>query len=126
PTVGLIGAAAATGSAQLFKNLIIWWTVRDVARWLNFRAVFLTSLLIWGGAAAACIALKLGVPGPPLLHLVTGVIVCGLAGLLYARSPAIGQSDREILASVLHGRESRALGWLGLLPKPDSARAQSS
>jgi O-antigen/teichoic acid export membrane protein len=121
PFAGLIGAAVATGTAQLLKNLVIWWSVRGTARWLNFRTVVLMSVLIWGGAALVCIAIRLVLPGPPLFELAIGVIVCALAGLIYVRSPAIGDSDREILSSVLHGRESRVLGWLGLLPRPDRA-----
>jgi len=66
PFAGLIGAAVATGTAQLLKNLVIWWSVRGTARWLNFRTVVLMSVLIWGGAALVCIAIRLVLPGPPL------------------------------------------------------------
>ena len=39
PIAGVYGAAIATGSAQAMKTLYLWWHVRDMARWTNFRAV---------------------------------------------------------------------------------------
>jgi len=41
---------------------------------------------------------------------------------VYLRSPAISKSDRQILSSVLHGREARILSRLGLFeakPEPE-------
>lgn len=117
PVMGLYGAALATGSANLAKNLFIWWFVRDNARWLNFAAVLITSLLLWGTVIVLAFALKTAIPAPPLVHLFLGGILCVVGALVYLRSPAIAQSDREILGEVLHGKEQKLLRWVGLLPR---------
>lgn len=115
PLAGLYGAAIATGTAQAMKNLFVWWKVRGTARWTNFRTMLTMSILVWSVALAVCYALKTMLRVPSIIHLVIGVIVCGVATLAYVRSPAITVSDRQILASVFHGRESRVLRWLGIL-----------
>jgi O-antigen/teichoic acid export membrane protein len=115
PVIGIYGAAIATGTGTLLKNLIIWWHVRSSARWLNFRAVLLMSTLIWGPAIGLCILAKEFVPAPMLVHMAFGLIVMSIAGTLYLRSPAIAESDREILGTLLKGRESRVLQLIGLL-----------
>ena len=117
PIAGVYGAAIATGSAQIMKALYLWWHVRDIARWANFRAALTMTALIWGSCIAVCLAMKSVLAAPPLVHLIIGALVCGLATFLYARSPALAPSDRQILASVLHGREARVLEWLGILRK---------
>jgi O-antigen/teichoic acid export membrane protein len=115
PWIGIYGAAIATGSGTLLKNLIIWWHVRDRARWLNFRAMLLMSALIWGAAIGVCLLVKYFVPAPVLAHMAFGVLICSMAGLLYLRSPAIADSDREILGGLLRGREARILKLVGLV-----------
>jgi O-antigen/teichoic acid export membrane protein len=117
PIAGLYGAAVASGTAQVMKNLFIWWHVRDAARWTNFGAVLLMTLLVWGGAVLACWGVKVAVAGPAIVHMIVGVLICAFAWLLYVRSPALSRSDREILATVLKGREKRALQWLGFMPQ---------
>ena len=114
PIAGVYGAAIATGSAQIMKALYLWWHVRDIARWANFRAALTMTALIWGSCIAVCIAMKSVLAAPPLAHLIIGALVCGLAALLYARSPALSASDRQLLAAILHGREARLLEWLGI------------
>lgn len=118
PFFGLYGAAAATGTLHLFRNLWVWWHVRDTARWLNFRSAVGVGCVIWGAAIAVCFAIKLAWHGPDLAQLVIGAIVCGTGTLAYLRSPAMAESDREIISGVLHGRESRILRWVGLEPQP--------
>jgi O-antigen/teichoic acid export membrane protein len=115
PLLGLYGAAIATGTLHLFRNLWIWWHVRAEARWLNAREALIAGIAIWGGAIAVCLGIKRIVAGPPIVQLTCGglVMIAGLA--LYVRSRAICASDRELLAGVLHGRESALLRWLGLV-----------
>jgi O-antigen/teichoic acid export membrane protein len=115
PILGLYGAAIATGTLHLFRNAYVWWRVRPFARWVNWAPALATGVIIWGAAIGACVALK-GATGSPLANLVAGAVVCGVAGLVYVRGPAFTHTDREILAAVLHGRERRILGWLGLVP----------
>jgi O-antigen/teichoic acid export membrane protein len=115
PWIGLYGAAIASGSAGACKNIFIWWHARDLAVWLNLRAAALTGVLLWGGVVLLCEALKHALGVPPLLQLALGAIVCGGACLLHLRSPAISGSDRSILTSVLRGRETKLLKYLGLM-----------
>jgi O-antigen/teichoic acid export membrane protein len=117
PIIGVLGAAIAHGSAQLLKNLFIWWYVRHVARWTNLLAVATVSLVVWGGVVAVGYGLKALIHVPAIVHMGLGVVLCGLAWLIYVRSPALSPSDREILGGVLQGREARFLRWLGVLPK---------
>jgi O-antigen/teichoic acid export membrane protein len=118
PRFGVYGAALASGSASVFKNMFIWWHVRDRAVWLNRRSALLSSLAIWSGAVLAACGLKAWVPTPDLVQLLMGGVLFVPLALLYIRSPAISASDRGILGSVLRGKESRLLGLFGLLPKP--------
>jgi O-antigen/teichoic acid export membrane protein len=117
PLAGLYGAAIATGTLHLLRNLYVWWRVRDHAHWSNWRAAGFYGIAIWGSALAVCYLLKILTAGyGPLLTIICGIPVLAIAALVYLRSPALAASDRELLAGVLRGRESRLLAWLGLLP----------
>jgi O-antigen/teichoic acid export membrane protein len=122
PVAGVFGAAIATGSAQTMKNLYVWWHARALARWTNFGRALTMAAVIWGGCTVVCFALKHLSPGLPWVHLMVGAVLCGAATILYARSPALATSDREILASVFHGREASILRWLGILPPAGAVR----
>ena len=115
PALGLLGAAIATGTYHLLRNLFVWWQVRSEARWLNFSAVVTYAALVWGTAILLCLELKRAYAAPPLVAMACGVVVCGLAALIYVRTPALSRSDRELLAQVFHGREARLLHRLGVL-----------
>jgi O-antigen/teichoic acid export membrane protein len=115
PLLGVYGAALATGTAQLFKNLFIWWHVRGLARWLNFWPMLLAVLPVWGGSVLACFALKAALPGPDVAHLLAGAVICGAALLVHVRSAALAPSDRELLGSLMRGREAHLLRRLGVL-----------
>jgi len=121
PKLGLLGAAVATGTYHLFRNLFVWWNVRRDARWLNFRAVVSYAILVWGGAILGCFLLKRGMQAPPLVAMGCGVVVCVFAALLYIRSPALSSSDRELLGQLFHGREGRMLEKLGVLKQSGRA-----
>jgi O-antigen/teichoic acid export membrane protein len=118
PIMGLYGAAIATGTASMMKNIFILWHVRDMVHWTNYRAAIGWSLLIWGTTIAVCSAVKMVVPAPPLVHMLIGLVLCSAGAALYVRSPGIGPSDRELLSQLLHGRESRLLRSLGVIPGP--------
>lgn len=116
PLAGLYGAAIATGTLHLGRNAYVWWNVRDSARWKNAAAVLSIGTVAWGTATALCLAAKMFVPSA-WGNLLCGGMICAATGLLYLRSPAIALSDRQILANVLHGRESALLRWIGILPR---------
>lgn len=115
PIAGVFGAAIASGSSQFFKNLFIWWFVRDRARWINFWAMATNSLVIWSSAVGVCFMLKAWVPAPPLVSISVGMVVCAIAELVYLRSPALSTSDRQILGNIMNGKEARILRLLGIL-----------
>jgi O-antigen/teichoic acid export membrane protein len=117
PVAGLLGAAIATGTAQVLKNYFVWWHVRGNARWLNVRPALAASVLIWGAVIAIGYALKASLAVHDVVHLAIGAVVCGLAVLVHVRSAALAPSDRSILESVFGGRERRVLSLLGLLPQ---------
>jgi O-antigen/teichoic acid export membrane protein len=121
PVAGLLGAAIATGTFHLFRNLFVWWHVRRNARWLNFPAVLMWNVFIWGTAIALCEVLRHVVAVPPLVAMAVGLVICTLALLLYVRSPALCASDRDLLAQLFHGREARLLKKLGVLAQPGNA-----
>jgi len=122
PLWGIYGAALSTGSADVLKNLFIWWMVRDRARWTHALRAAVTTLVIWGVFVAACFALKQALHVPAIVQLLGGGVLCVAATYVHLRSPALSASDREILASLLRGRQARVLRWLGL-PSSPAARA---
>ncbi len=115
PRWGVFGAAAASGSAQVLKYAYIWWRVRERARWVNMWPAILSSLIVWGGVLAACIAVKLLVTDNPLTNLIVGTGLAAVGAAIHVRGPALSTSDRAILSSVLTGREASLLRKLGLL-----------
>ena len=75
-------------------------------------------LLVWGGVVVVCTLLRMLLPQlPAIVQMAIGGVACGLGALLFLRSPGISQSDREILANLMHGPEARFLRWLGLAPR---------
>lgn len=115
PRWGVLGAAIASGSAHVFKSIFIWWYVRDDARWLEWPKVVAGTVGLWGLVILTCLALKATLHWPPLIELIAGAIIFGVAALLSLRGPTLSVSDREILAAVLSGREARLLKFLGVL-----------
>jgi O-antigen/teichoic acid export membrane protein len=115
PRWGVYGAAVSSGVANVGKNLFIWGAVRREARWLSAAGVVGTHLLLWGGSAAAWIFAKPHLSWPPLALLVAGGLWYGLVGLVALRSPVLTSGDREVLGSLLKGRESSLFRRLGLL-----------
>jgi O-antigen/teichoic acid export membrane protein len=115
PVAGLYGAVIATGSATLFKNLFVWWHVRQRARWVNFAVTTLSSILIWGGAVITCLLLKTWLDIPVWGQLIIGLVICGTTLLAHVRTIGLSESDRKTLASVLRGREKRLLQVAGVI-----------
>jgi hypothetical protein len=109
------GAALATGTCEILKNLFIWWPVRHTARWTNFWAAMGSTVLCWGVFYALCSTLKSQLTIAPLAHLLLGAALCLVAAAVYIRTPVLCSSDRAILGSVLQGKERRWLKLAGLI-----------
>jgi O-antigen/teichoic acid export membrane protein len=115
---GLYGAALSTGTFHALRNFWIWWRLRDRVRWLNVKGVVSAAVLVWGSVIVAClIAQRLLVHFPALTRLAMGAMLCGAGMLAYLRSSGISTADRGILATIMQGREARALRWLGLVSR---------
>jgi O-antigen/teichoic acid export membrane protein len=117
PVFGLFGAAIATGTMHLLRNLWVWKRVGPTANWMNFGAAWVQGLAIWGVVTVLCFAVKQAPGLPDILQLAIGAVMCGCGVLVFLRSGAIAASDRELLANLMHGRESILLNWLGLAPR---------
>lgn len=115
PTLGVAGAAIASGSARCMKYLFIWSRVRGLARWTNARIALTSSLVMWGAIVAACLLMKQMVPNHPVLQLCIGIVLVGFGGLAHIRGPALSGDDRRILSVVMAGREAALLRRLGFL-----------
>jgi O-antigen/teichoic acid export membrane protein len=113
PLAGLFGAAFASGSAQTFKNLFIWWRVRRRAVWDNVRGA-VAGALLWGVTVVVCCVINASLPVSALVQLIIGVVICGAAALIYLRTPAISATDRSLLAAVLGKKEAGMLRRIGL------------
>ncbi len=48
PYFGVVGVAIATGTAKIFKDLFIWFFVRDVAKVDKFASFIFKTILFWG------------------------------------------------------------------------------
>jgi O-antigen/teichoic acid export membrane protein len=117
PILGVPGAVIAGGTSSVIKNGFIWWHVRRRGRWINARAALLSGVATWGMAVLIGYAAKEVFGGHPAVALVVVAIL--MAGVLavHVRGPAVSDSDRVILGSVLRGKEARYLQFLGLLGK---------
>ncbi len=114
PRLGLYGAAIASGSAQLLKNVFVWWYVRRRAVWLNAASSLSSSLLLWSATALCGLAIDRLLPMAPLLQLAVGIVLFGLVTLAFLRGPALCRTDRELILRLFPGREMRLLRALGL------------
>jgi O-antigen/teichoic acid export membrane protein len=115
PSMGLYGAALAIGSAQILKNVFVWWYVRRRAVWVNAGASLVASVLLWGSAVAVCFGIKTALAAPAIVQLILGGIVIGCATLIHFRGPVLCPSDRDMLLRLFQGKEVRLLRVLGLL-----------
>jgi O-antigen/teichoic acid export membrane protein len=121
PLLGLLGAVIATGTFHLFRNLFVWWQVRTLARWLNFRSAVVWNALIWGGVSSLCLLLRYTLPMPRIAQMALGAVLCAAAILLHVRTPALAASDRELLGQLFHGREESLLKRFGVLRRTGAA-----
>jgi O-antigen/teichoic acid export membrane protein len=114
PRIGLAGAAISTGLFHVLRNTYVWWNVRAVARWLDWPRVLRSIVAIWAVVLAVCLLVKSVLVVPDFVLLLAGATVCAVGLLVHVRSNGFGDSDRQLLSSLLHGRESRLLRALGL------------
>ena len=113
PVIGVLGAAIASGTAILMKNLFIWWFVRKLARWRSAFTFITRAALIWGTFVALVVLQQRWLGGGSLLELASGLLVwCGFF-LLQVRA-AMGPEERQIVAGLFSGRELKLLRLFGV------------
>jgi O-antigen/teichoic acid export membrane protein len=117
PVFGIVGAVIASGTAQAMKNGFIWWNVRQRGRWINGPIALLAGAGLWGIVVVLGFLAKDAVGHHPVVTLVVGAVLVAAAFLLHVRGPALSPSDQAILQSLLRGRESTLLRYIGLLPR---------
>jgi O-antigen/teichoic acid export membrane protein len=94
PLMGIMGAVIATGTAILFKNIFIWYFVRDVASFRGTGRFFAQQLLFWG----CCYLLMryLHQELSDLMTLVAAAPVIAIASFLSLRLADFSAEDRNI------------------------------
>jgi O-antigen/teichoic acid export membrane protein len=114
PTIGVLGAVLAGGTAVLLKNLFIWWFVRDLARWTNAKSFAIRSALIWGVFAAIAVPQREWLADRPALMLLTALVVWAAFVVVQVRAVSTPE-HREIMGKMFSGRERMLLRWLRIV-----------
>lgn len=115
PRMGIAGAMLASGSAQLMKHLFIWWFVRDLAVWRGAWRFIGRTLVAWVPFVALSLAARELLPLQPAVLLTIGVLLWGIAFALYMRYFALTSEQRELLATLFPGKETRFLRAFGVV-----------
>ena len=82
---------------------------------MKFGSMLFASILTWTATLGVCFLTKHTLDLSDLFDLVIGLVVIGLGALVHVRTPALSESDRQILANVLRGKESRLLEIIGII-----------
>lgn len=115
PRMGIAGAVLASGSAVLMKNLFVWWFVRDLAVWKDAWPFLLRTCVLWAPFVVLSMAAARWLGGGALLHLGVGIVLWGVFFALYLRYAAFTAGQKELLGSLLPGREARLLRAFGVV-----------
>jgi O-antigen/teichoic acid export membrane protein len=113
PRLGVLGAVIASGTSVLFKDLFIWWFVRDLARWKNAASLLGRCAIVWGIFAVIALPLQRWLAGYPAALLAIAFIAwCGFF-LVQVRF-VVAAEHKEIIRNMFSGREQRLLQLLGV------------
>lgn len=111
PIFGIIGAAVATGTANLFKDLFIWWFVKKMTRFKIFIQFFAKSCAYWGLAAILIFALKQSIPST-MVALIVSAVLLPVLYLVYFKLNLFEASELIIIKNLLHPyRKNRIIQW---------------
>ena len=115
PKIGIVGAMLASGSAHLMKHLFVWWFVRDLAVWKGAWRFIARTALAWTPFVALSLAGRELLPVQPALLLTLGVVLWSVAFALYMRHFALTDEQRELMATLFPGKETRFLRAFGVV-----------
>jgi len=114
PKFGAYGALMATGSAQVFKNIFIWFFVRKVATFKGTGYFFTVQtalwLLCWGLIQYAISGLG------DVQALVVAVVLVGVFSLAGIRLAAFDAAETRLIYRIAGPRASTALRASKLVP----------
>ena len=95
PKLGLLGAAIATGTAILFKNLFIWYSVRSMASFFGTFRFFVQQSVLW--AACWLILHLVDTQTQPILSFAIAIPTVAVTTIASLRLADFSTSDREII-----------------------------
>lgn len=115
PRFGVVGAAIATGSANIFQKIFLWWFVREHASFSGMGRFFLISLGFWTGY---CVITSFAITFIDASFWRLSIVLVGavFSWLLYLRMPLLSYTELATIAKTLRRRHRVWLVRLGLLP----------
>lgn len=115
PRMGIAGAMLASGSAHLMKHVFIWWFVRDLAVWKGAWRFVGRTALAWTPFVALSLGGRALLPFDPAVMLTLGAVLWSIAFALYMRYFALTHEQRELIATLFPGKETRFLRAFGVV-----------
>jgi O-antigen/teichoic acid export membrane protein len=113
PYFGVYGAIFATGTAQLFKTLFIWFFVRKVATFGGMGFFFLTQIALW---TLCWFGVKRVTSGMgDWAGLATAIIMVGLAALIGLRFAHFNPKESNLIRKVSGVRATNLLTAAGII-----------
>lgn len=114
PKYGVLGAAVATGTAVLFKEVFIWWHVRDLASLRGMGRFFPISFVFWIGFAVVS-ALIQSISLSPAIELLVGTLLFLVFVFVFVRLPLMSITEKEFLRRVLPDKVAAALSRVAII-----------
>src|SRR5690606_32147778 len=114
PNFGAYGALLATGSAQVFKNIFIWFFVRKAATFKGTAYFFIVQSTLWLLCWGLIQYLVTGLGDLPALAV--AVVLVGVFGLLGIRLAAFDAAEAKLIHRIVGPRGAPILRATRLVP----------
>ncbi len=115
PVFGVYGAILATGTAQLFKSIFVWFFVREVACFRGMGGFFLSQLVLWSLCWAAVTYLVADMSN--LVALIVALLFVGVCSLLGLRLAHFNEVESNLIRKVGGPRASHILETTGVIQR---------
>jgi O-antigen/teichoic acid export membrane protein len=113
PIIGAYGAIVATGTAQLFKSLFVWFFVKDVATFRGTGMFFFTQIALWISCWATVTFVARDMAD--FWSLITAIIIVGLFAMFGVRFARFNNRESELIRRVSGTRVARVLEAVGII-----------
>ena len=100
PRYGVLGAAIATGTALVFKEVFIWWHVRDLASLHGLGRFLIVNLVYWFGFAGISILIR-NFTANSVTELMLGTLLFSVFLFFYMRLELMSIREKQFLRSAL-------------------------